>query len=69
MKFTDDSKFDIYDEEGVLQGHGTYTIAPNGKSLLLQQPNSLQTVSVKIIEAKSGQLSITAKKYLAGIPW
>lgn len=60
MEFTKDGKFNAYDEEGVLKTQGTYAMAADGKSLLLQQPNNSQTVSVKILELTSGKLVVTA---------
>ena len=61
LEFTKDGKFNGYNEEGVLDGQGTYTMAPDGKSLLLQMPGSSQTMPVKIIELSSGNLKVTSQ--------
>lgn len=62
IEFTKEGKCNFYDE-GVLKSEVSYTIASDGKSLLLKDPNEKENMPVKILELNSDRLIITSQVF------
>lgn len=60
LEFQESGEFHAYDEQGILAGQGTYTMAPDGKSLLVHEKNGSHSAAVQIVELNSSKLSIVA---------
>jgi hypothetical protein len=62
MEFTKDSRCLIY-EEGVMKNTVQYTMAPDGKSLVVNMPGTTEQASMSIVSLSDVELEIVSKVF------